>query len=250
LAASLIGIIATPGDPNSIRGAPLEPPSKSHLLGTDDIGRDVASMLYRGIVTSLFIGVSAAAITTVLGLLIGIASALFRGAFDAVMMRIVDFLLAMPSLVFALVLIAFLKPSIYNVILVLAITGWPGVARIVRAHSLQILSTGYVEAARALGASLRHIAMRHMIPASVPVAMASIITNTRAAVLLEAGLGFLGLGDPSSISLGTILFYARRAAALASGAWWVIVPAGLAITLIVFALTMISIGIEKRAPRN
>ncbi|MEM0471741.1 MAG: ABC transporter permease subunit [Sulfolobales archaeon] len=128
----------------------------------------------------------------------------------------------------------------------LAITGWPGVARIVRAHSLQILSTGYVEAARALGASSWHIALRHLVPASIPVTLAAIVTTTRAAVLLEAGLGFLGLSDPSTISLGTILFYARRSAALASGAWWVIVPAGLLITIIVFALTMISIGIEGR----
>lgn len=246
---SLAGIALTPGDPNSIRGNPLEPPSLNHLFGTDDIGRDVIAMLYRGIVTSLFIGVSAAAIITALGLVIGIAAALFRGAVDAITMRIVDFLLAMPSLVLALVLIAFLKPSIYNVILVLSITGWPGVARIVRAHSLQILSTGYIEAARALGASLRHIALKHLLPASIPVALASIVTSTRAAILLEAGLGFLGLGDPRAISLGTILFYARRSAALASGAWWMIVPAGIIITLIVFALTMISIGFERKENR-
>ncbi|MEM2301506.1 MAG: ABC transporter permease [Sulfolobales archaeon] len=243
---SLTGLLLTPWDPNLIRGDPLSPPSLAHPLGTDDIGRDVAAMIYRGVLTSIFIGVSAAIVTTILGLVVGIIASIFRGFVDATMMRIVDFLLATPSLVLALILIAFLKPSIYNVILVLAITGWPGVARIVRAHSLQILSTGYVEAARALGASSWHIALRHLVPASIPVTLAAIVTTTRAAVLLEAGLGFLGLGDPSTISLGTILFYARRSAALASGAWWVIVPAGLLITIIVFALTMISIGMESR----
>ena len=247
---SLAGILLTPWDPSSIRGDPLSPPSPAHPLGTDDIGRDVVAMIYRGILTSIFIGVSAAIVTTILGLVVGIVASIFRGFVDSAIMRIVDFLLATPSLVLALILIAFLKPSIYNIILVLAITGWPGVARIVRAHSLQILSTGYVEAARALGASLWHIALRHLVPASIPIALATIVTTTRAAVLLEAGLGFLGLSDPSTISLGTILFYARRSAALASGAWWVIVPAGLLITIIVFALTMISIGVEGRALKN
>lgn len=246
LAFSGAGILLSPGSALEIRGSPLQPPSQAHPLGTDDIGRDVAAMIFRGVVTSIAMGVSSALAATSIGLFLGIASAVSGRLLDALIMRLVDFLLSVPSLVLALILIAFLKPSVYNVILVIAATSWPGISRIARAHSLQVLSTGYVEAARALGAGTRHVALKHLLPASIPIALASVVTTTRGAVLLEAGLSFLGLGDPNAVSLGTVLFYARRSAALASGAWWLFVPAGVLITLIVLGLTMISLGLERK----
>lgn len=246
LAFSGIGILLSPGNALDIRGSPLQPPSQAHPFGTDDIGRDVAAMIFRGVVTSIAIGVSSALIATSIGLFLGIASAVSGRFLDALLMRFVDFFLSVPSLVLALILVAFLKPSIYNVVLVVAVTSWPGISRIARAHSLQLLATGYVEAAKALGAGTRHIAVKHLLPASIPIAMASVVTTTRGAVLLEAGLSFLGLGDPGAISLGTVLFYARRSAALASGAWWLFVPAGILITAIVLGLTLISLGLERR----
>lgn len=245
LSISLAGLILNPYSPDVVRDQPLQPPSLSHILGTDDVGRDVASMIFRGVFTSMLIGLLAALATVLIGLALGVVAATAGGLLDSIIMRVVDFLLATPSLVLALILIAILKSSIYNVILVIAITTWPGIARIVRAHSLQVLSAGYVEAARALGASKIHLILRHLIPAATPITLAAMVTSVRSAILLEAGLSFLGLGDPNMISLGTILFYARRSASLAAGAWWLILPAGLVITLIVFSLTMISLGVER-----
>ena len=250
LVFSLAGILVTPWNPLESRGDILQPPSSNHLLGTDDLGRDILALLSRGVLTSLFIGLVAAATTTLIGLLIGLVAALYGGVLDAIIMRIVDFLLATPSLVLAMILVAILKPSIWNIVLVLAVTSWPGVSRVVRAHILQILSSGYIDAAKSLGAGLKHIAIKHVVPASLPIILANMVTSVRGAILLEAGLSFLGLGDPSTISLGTILFYARRTAALASGAWWTFVPAGLLITVIVYSLTMISLGVERLLSRE
>jgi peptide/nickel transport system permease protein len=245
LAVSLVGIALTPFDPLSIRGPALRPPSDRNLLGTDDLGRDVLAMLSRGTLVSLFIGVVAALVTSAVGILLGIVAGVYGGYVDFAVMRAVEFLLSMPSLVLALILVALLRPSVWNIILVLAVTGWPGITRVVRGYVLQVMSSGYIEAAKALGADAKYIVLRHLVPVSFPVALASIVSSIRSAVLLEAGLSFLGLGDPSTVSLGTVLFYARRAAALASGAWWTFIPAGLMIATIVFGLTMISIGIER-----
>lgn len=242
---AVVGIIITPFDPLSIKGPVLHPPSDRYLLGTDDLGRDVFAMLSRGILTSLFIGVIAALTTSVIGIFIGIIAGVYGGLIDFAIMRIVEFLLSMPSLVLALILVAIMKPNIWNIVLILAVTGWPAITRIERGYTLQVLTSGYIEAARSLGADTRHIIFKHLIPASIPITLASLISSIRLAVLLEAGLGFLGLGDPSTISLGTILFYARRAAALAAGAWWTFIPAGAMITFIIFGLTMISLSLER-----
>jgi len=247
---AVIGIIITPFDPLSIKGPVLHPPSNKYLLGTDDLGRDVFAMLSRGILTSLFIGVVAALTTSVIGIFTGIIAGVYGELTDFIIMRIVEFLLSMPSLVLALILVAILKPNIWNIVLILAVTGWPAITRIARGYTLQVLTSGYIEAARSLGADTKHIIFRHLIPASVPITLASLVSSIRSAILLEAGLSFLGLGDPSTISLGTILFYARRAASLAAGAWWTFIPAGAMITLIVFGLTMISLGIERYSYRN
>jgi peptide/nickel transport system permease protein len=160
-------------------------------------------------------------------------------------MRLVDFLLSIPTLVIALILVAILKPSIINVILVLAVVGWPASARLVRAYTLSLIEAPYVEVSRALGAGLWHIVVRHIIPNLAPILLASVIVGCRAAILLESGLSFLGLGDPGLQSLGTILFYARRSAALASGAYWLIIFPGMLIMLIILSLTLIMLAIDK-----
>jgi len=226
-------------------GAPFQSPSIEHPLGTDDLGRDVMTLVSEGVFITLFVGLASAILIATIGLLVGVTAAVFRGLVDAILMRIVDFLLSIPSLVVALILVAILKPSIFNVILVIAIVGWPASARLVRAYTLSLMEAPYVEASRALGSSLTHIALRHLVPNMTPIILGSILVGTRAAILLESGLSFLGLGDLERVSLGTILFYARRSAALISGAYWLIVFPGLLIMLIILALTLITLAIER-----
>jgi peptide/nickel transport system permease protein len=226
-------------------GAPFQPPSIEHPLGTDDLGRDVMTLISEGVFITLFVGLASAILIATIGLLVGVTAAVFRGLADTILMRIVDFLLSIPSLVVALILVAILKPSIFNVILVIAIIGWPASARLVRAYTLSLIEAPYVEASRALGSSVTHIVVRHLIPNITPIILGSILIGTRAAILLESGLSFLGLGDLERVSLGTILFYARRSAALISGAYWLIVFPGLLIMLIILALTLITLAIER-----
>jgi len=237
--------LSSPWSPRDIAGDPFKPPSYVHLLGTDDLGRDVMTMVSEGVFVTLFIGVVSSLIISFIGLLIGVSSATLRGLIDAALMRLVDFLLSIPTLVIALILVAILKPSIINVILVLAVVGWPASARLVRAYTLSLIEAPYVEVSRALGAGLWHIVVRHIIPNLTPILLASVIVGCRAATLLESGLSFLGLGDPGLQSLGTILFYARRSAALASGAYWLIIFPGMLIMLIILSLTLIMLAIDK-----
>lgn len=235
----------SPWTSKDIVGAPFQPPSIEHPLGTDDLGRDVMTLISEGVFITLFVGVASAILISIIGLLVGVTAAVLRGIVDTVLMRVVDFLLSIPSLVIALILVAMLKPSIFNVILVIAIIGWPASARLVRAYTLSLIEAPYVEASRALGAGITHVVVRHLIPNIIPIILGSILIGSRAAILLESGLSFLGLGDLERVSLGTILFYARRSAALVSGAYWLIVFPGLLIMLIILALTLITLAIER-----
>jgi peptide/nickel transport system permease protein len=243
--ASLAWRLYSPWTSKDMVGAPFQPPSIEHPLGTDDLGRDVMTLISEGVFITLFVGLASAILIATIGLLVGVTAAVFRGLADTILMRIVDFLLSIPSLVVALILVAILKPSIFNVILVIAIIGWPASARLVRAYTLSLIEAPYVEASRALGSSVTHIVLRHLIPNITPIILGSILIGTRAAILLESGLSFLGLGDLERVSLGTILFYARRSAALISGAYWLIVFPGLLIMLIILALTLITLAIER-----
>jgi len=243
--ASLAWRLYSPWTSKDMVGAPFQPPSIEHPLGTDDLGRDVMTLISEGVFITLFVGLASAILIATIGLLVGVTAAVFRGLADTILMRIVDFLLSIPSLVVALILVAILKPSIFNVILVIAIIGWPASARLVRAYTLSLIEAPYVEASRALGSSVTHIVVRHLIPNITPIILGSILIGTRAAILLESGLSFLGLGDLERVSLGTILFYARRSAALISGAYWLIVFPGLLIMLIILALTLITLAIER-----
>lgn len=242
---SLAWRLYSPWTSKDMVGAPFQPPSIEHPLGTDDLGRDVMTLISEGVFITLFVGLASAILIATIGLLVGVTAAVFRGLADTILMRIVDFLLSIPSLVVALILVAILKPSIFNVILVIAIIGWPASARLVRAYTLSLIEAPYIEASRALGSSVTHIVVRHLIPNITPIILGSILIGTRAAILLESGLSFLGLGDLERVSLGTILFYARRSAALISGAYWLIVFPGLLIMLIILALTLITLAIER-----
>lgn len=222
----------------------FSPPSSDHLLGGDDIGRDIYSQLIYGTRTSLFVGFVAATSTTLIGVFIGTVAGYFK-KLDSVLMTFTDIVLVLPSIPIMLVLAIYLGPSIWNIIFVMTITSWTGVARIIRSQVLTLKERAYVDSARAIGAGNRHIIFRHILPNVVPVILATAIMRVVSAILSEAGLSFLGLGDPTAISWGTILHYAQTCGGFSRGAWWWIVPPGLMIGLVAVSFTLIGYSLEE-----
>jgi len=246
-----IGIIAAladtiaPYSPTEFVAGGLEPPSPKHIFGTDDMGRDLFSMTVYGARVSLVVGLLAALLSTVIGTSIGVLCGVVRGFVDAVVMRIIDFMLSLPYLAVALAIVAFLKPSIWIIIVIIAALSWITTAKVVRTHTMSVMGNAFVEAARAVGAGTGRIITRYVLPNVSPMILSSMALNVRGAILFEAALSFLGLGDPSQVSWGTILFYARRAGAFVLGAWWYIVPPGLMIMLTVLGFTLIATGLDE-----
>ena len=235
----------TPYKPLDMIGEPLQPPSRMHLLGTDDMGRDLLTMVVYGSRVSLLIGVLAAILATAIGTIIGLLSAVIGGKLDVLISRSIDFVISLPYLAVALAILAFLKPSIWVIVVVIAALGWVTPAKVVRTSTLTVLGMPYVEAAYALGSSKLWIVWKHVLPGVKPFILSSMVLNVRSAILFEASLSFLGMGDPSHVSWGTILFYARRAGAFMLGAWWWIIPPGLMIMLTVLGFTLIAIGLDR-----
>ncbi|MGI8535112.1 MAG: ABC transporter permease [Mycobacteriales bacterium] len=229
-------------------GFPLEPPSASHLLGTNDSGQDIASQLIWGTRTSLLIAVEAATVVLVVGGLVGLTAALLGGWVDTVLMRLADVVLAMPGLPTILLLAALLGPGQHTVIAVLGLFGWPRLARILRSQALSLRQRGFIGSARGFGGGPWYVMRRHLVPALGPVLVTGFVSVAGIAILIEAGLAFLGLADPTVVSWGSILNRALAYPGLYYSAlwtWWVL-PAGVAITLAVLGFTFLGIGLEPR----
>jgi len=224
---------------------PFSPPSMEHIFGTDELGRDLFSLVLYGTRTSLLIGVFAAFLSAFIGGFLGVISGYYGGIIDDVIMRITDTFLVIPSLVLMIVLAAMLGTSIYNIIFVIAITAWPGTARIVRSQVLSLKERPFVEFARAVGASDFRIMFRHIFPNVLPLIFANMILGISSAILSEAGLSFLGLGDPHHISWGLILHYASGHGAIAGGLWWYVVPPGICILLLVLSFIFIGYAMDE-----
>ncbi len=210
------------------------------LLGSDEVGRDLFSQLVYGARVSLAVGILAALLATLLGTVIGLVSGYAGGIVDEILMRITDFFLVLPGLPLVIVLAAVLGPNIFNVIFVIGITSWPSIARIIRSQVLAVKEFPYIESVRAVGASSWRIMFVHILPNVAPLVYVNMAINVANAILIEAGLSFLGLGDPNHISWGTILFFAEQSQAIIKGAWWYVIPPGICILLV--ALSFIFIG--------
>ncbi|WP_298889743.1 ABC transporter permease [uncultured Serinicoccus sp.] len=244
LAAPLIA-----GEPGGYSADVLAPPSAEHWLGTDNIGRDVYNQIVWGARTSLAVGLGASALAIVLGAAVGIGAAYFR-RLDTPLGMLIDVMLSLPILPLMILVAALAGPSISTLVVVIAVFSWPEVARVVRSQALPVVDLTYVNAAHVIGAPNRWVLLRHVLPAVTPVIVVSVVLTASRAVLSEAGLSFLGLGDPSSWSWGTILYNAQRSGVLAS-AWWTALFPSLAILLLVVAATLTSLAYnDARNPRT
>jgi peptide/nickel transport system permease protein len=226
-------------------GRPFQPPSLSYPFGTDDLGRSVFTLTVWGSRISLMVGFFATLISILIGSVIGIVAGYFGGWVESVLMRLTDWGLVIPFLPLAIVLASILGPSLGVIILVIGATSWPSTSRLVRAQVLSVKTRPYVERARALGAGRWHMTTRHILPNVGPIIFANTVLLVAIAILSETTLSFLGLGDPLSISWGTILEAAFNAGASTAGNWWWLVPPGLAIVLVVLAFTMCGYALDE-----
>jgi peptide/nickel transport system permease protein len=226
-------------------GAPLQPPSAEFPFGTDDLGRSVFALTIWGSRISLLVGLFATLISILIGAVVGIVAGFYGRWTETVLMRVTDWFLVIPFLPLAIVLASLLGPSLLVIIFVIGITSWPSTARIVRAQVLSVKTRPYVERARALGASNWHLTTRHILPNVGPIIFANTVLLVAIAILSETTLSFLGLGDPLSISWGTILEAAFNAGAASAGNWWWLVPPGVAIVLVVLAFTMCGYALDE-----
>jgi peptide/nickel transport system permease protein len=226
-------------------GVPLQPPSSRFWLGTDELGRSVLDLVIQGSQISLLVGFLATAISMFIGALVGVTAGFFGGWIGNLLMRFTDWFLVIPFLPLAIVLAAILGRGLFVIAFVIGITTWPGTARVVRAQVLTLKERPYVERARALGASNRQIIARHILPNVFPLIFANTILVVAVAILTEATLSFLGLGDPFSVSWGSILESAFAEGAISLGAWWYLVPPGLCIVLVVLGFTMCGYAFDE-----
>jgi peptide/nickel transport system permease protein len=208
------------------------PGGKWGLLGTDQRGRDVLSLFIVGVRVSLLVGIAATLLASALGLSVGLASGYFGGSVDSVIMRGVDVLLSIPVLPILMVIVGIWGKGLWQLILILGLFSWMGTARTVRSITLSLRESCYVENLRSIGASPFYILYRHLIPEALPVLLATISLGVPGAILAEAGLSFLGLSDPRVISWGRMLHEAHGFGAFTAGAWWLILPPGLGISVI------------------
>lgn len=243
-AVSLAAPWLAPYDPGQIDlQAALLPPSAAHPMGTDPLGRDVLSRIIYGARVSLKVGFVAVGLATLIGLGIGALAGFYGGWVDFWLMRLVDLMLCFPSFFLILAVIALLEPSIWNIMVVIGLTNWMGVARLVRAEFLSLREREFVVAARALGASDFRLMVRHMLPNALAPVMVSATLGVAGAILTESALSFLGLGvQPPTPSWGNILTAGKDNIEIA---WWLSLFPGLAILITVMSYNLLGEGIRE-----
>jgi peptide/nickel transport system permease protein len=234
---AVFGSVLAPDDPNASTLDVLAPPSFAHPLGTTEQGADVFSQLLVGARVSIVVGFAAAFISAVLGSAVGLAGGYYGGWTDRLLDGLENWFLVIPTLP--------LDPSLTVLILVIGLTSWAGTGRIVRAQVFTLRERAFVERARALGAKDSYIIRTHILPNTMPLIFANTVLIVAVAILSEAALAFLGLGDPTRISWGTMLENAFSSGAPSAGAWWYVIPPGLCITLLVLAVSLLGYLFEE-----
>jgi peptide/nickel transport system permease protein len=234
-----------PYDPTERVGKPFQVPSAAHLLGTNDIGQDIFSELIYGTRISLLVGTLAALIAIGIGTAVGLLAGYFS-RLGMVLMRVVDIILVLPFLPLLILLAAYLGRSLVNTILVIGLLSWAGTARVIRSQVITCVKHDYVLAAHAVGARDGYILMRHLLPQVLLLAVGQFVEATSAAILLEASLSFLGLGDPLQKSWGAILYWAQVRGAFLTPAWlWWVLPPGLMIVAASLGFALVGFALEQ-----
>jgi peptide/nickel transport system permease protein len=244
LIIAILAPLLAPYDPTkiSIENA-LEGPSFRHLLGTDSLGRDLFSRMVFGTRISIFVGFIAVGIALLIGVFLGSISGYYGGKIDLVIMRFVDIMLCFPTFFLMLAVIAVLEPNIRNIMIVIGITGWMGIARLIRAEILSLKEREFIMAARATGAGDFRIITKHLIPNAMAPVLVSAIMGVANAILVESSLSFLGLGvQPTTPSWGNILMEGKGTIGVA---WWLMLFPGTAILLTVLSYNLLGEGIRN-----
>lgn len=254
---SLVGLVTvlavaapwiSPYRVTALAGLPLEAPSLSHLLGTNSVGQDLASQLLSGARASLFVAAVAGGATVALGALVGMIAGWKGGRTDAVLMRFTDVVLVIPRLPLLILAGAYAGRDLLTVALIIAATFWPPTARVLRSQILSLRRRAHVTAAVGFGAGAVHVIRRHLLPEVGLILAAELVTAAGRAVVLEAGLAFLGLGDPTRSSWGSIIREALGFNALfytQAWAWW-LVPPLVCVSLLLLGITFLGLTLEQR----
>ena len=238
-------------------GYALEPPSGTHVLGTDRLGRDMLNLTVHGTRVSMFIGLLATVITILIGVIVGITSGYLGGRWDALLMRITDFFLVIPTFVLAIILapialemigadaeIFGIRATLLVIVVVIGATTWASTARIIRSQTLSVKERMFVDRARVIGGRGAHIMWRHILPNVVNLIVANTVLTFAGAVFTETTLSFIGLGDPFQPSWGQLLNAAQEAGAPGLGAWWYIVPPAACVVTVILAFTLVGNALD------
>jgi len=248
LAVALLAGWIAPADPFVSVGPPLRSPTLAHPMGTDDLGRDVLSGVVYGTRTSLLLAVVVSLLTGAIGIIVGSLAAWQGRRTDDALMRVTEFVQAVPRFFLAVIVIALFGPGLDRLILLLGLTSWPWIARVVRAEVLSLKQREFVEAARSLGAGHLRILFRQVLPNALPPVVVVVSLSAASVILIEAGLSFLGLGDPDVVSLG---YLANNAQRFLRVAWWMAAFPGAAIALAVLGLNLLGDGLnDVLSPRG
>jgi len=236
---ALLAPVLAPYGANEQVGPAFAPPSSAHPLGLDDGGYDVLSLLMWGLRVSLLVGFGATLIASVLGAAVGVVAGYYGGMTDGLLMRLTDYFLVIPLLPLMIVVADAWGSSLIHIIVVIGLLSWTMTAIVVRAQVRSVRERVYVKRAVALGAGHTRIIVRHVLPQVMPLIVANTVLNLAYAVFTETALAFLGLSDPSQVSLGTMIQHAFLRAAISSNAWWAVIPPGVLVAIIVLAATLV-----------
>jgi len=245
----VIGILApflSPYDPNVIDpNAILNPPSAVHLLGTNEVGEDILSLIIWGARISLIVGFLATAVAMFAGTGIGILAGYVGGRLDEVLMRIADFFLVVPAVVLAIVVAALLGPSLSNIIIIIGLLSWPPTARMIRSSTLVWKRFSFVDASKSAGSSTMFIISKDILPNVLPLVYANTALTIATAIFTQSALVFLGVGDVNDISWGQILHFAYSSGSITAGYYWYAIPPGFMIVLSVLGFALIGYALDE-----